>query len=400
MVNKNFNAKTLAMNKLKSPSVIIYLMYLLLAPKQGQAQNQGAIDYINNLQAIHTTFKTLADTVSKRSDKLSDIERRKAAEFLSGTFDLVMESYVYKGDPAKPDLTVWMTDYRKFAGDNPHTIYTQFPVHKNYTYKLSGRLGNAFYFGIQAYTYKSGFNLTSANLSLPSMEFEDDGTFEVYFSETRPSYAKNWIKLTEGDHAVLLRQYFQGKKNIQAGQFRIVRVDSSRAQVITYEERLKKAEQMITEYIKGTLEVCDLLKSNAFNNYAKPGAEVRMPKYGGALYPTKDNTYDGFWVSLKKGEAVHLHGRLPEKTIYASYVFYDRWYMTPDYKSIRSYLTNSEVTLNADGTYDIYISPEKVNHPNWIDTGGLYEGSYSSRYLLSGSKEFPTVQIVQIKNIK
>jgi hypothetical protein len=105
-------------------------------------------------------------------------------------------------------------------------------------------------------------------------------------------------------------------------------------------------------------------------------------------------------VSLKKGEAVHLHGRLPEKTIYASYVFYDRWYMTPDYKSIRSYLTNSEITLNADGTFDIYISPEKVNHPNWIDTGGLYEGSYSSRYLLSGSKEFPAVQIVQIKNIR
>jgi hypothetical protein len=58
-----------------------------------------------------------------------------------------------------------------------------------------------------------------------------------------------------------------------------------------------------------------------------------------------------------------------------------------------------ELVLNPDGTYDIYISPEKIDHPNWINTCGLYEGSYSSRYMLSQDREFPTVEVIYIKDI-
>jgi len=97
---------------------------------------------------------------------------------------------------------------------------------------------------------------------------------------------------------------------------------------------------------------------------------------------------------------MRVHGRLPKDTLYASYVFYDRWYNTPTYPQANCFRTMNEVVLNSDGTFDLYISPEKINHPNWIDTGGLYEGSYSSRYMLSSETEFPTVEIVSIANIK
>jgi hypothetical protein len=352
----------------------------------------------NDIVRIHETFLSQSKEVVKRAEGLSAVEQEHASRFMYSAFDLVMESYVFKGDPARPALTVWMNSYRKFGGDNPHTIYTQFPVDEHYTYRLKGKLGNAFYFGTQVYGMQAGFNLATANLGLPDLKREKDGSIIIYLSAKRPAEARNWIPITTGDHAVLLREYFKGKKNT-AGQFSIERVDSSNIEVSTYADRLKKANHMMVDYIAGTLEVCDLLKTNSLNQYPDPRAEVRKPKYGGALYPTKDNKYEGFWVSLKPGEAIHLHGKPPANTPYASYVFYDRWYTTPDYKTIQSYLTNEELTLNKDGSFDMYISPEEVKHPNWINTGGLYEGSFAIRYLLSGAADFPEVKLVKLSEV-
>jgi hypothetical protein len=59
-----------------------------------------------------------------------------------------------------------------------------------------------------------------------------------------------------------------------------------------------------------------------------------------------------------------------------------------------------EIVLNTDGSFDLYISPEKIDHPNWIDTGGLFEGSYSSRYMLSEETVFPDIKVVKISDVK
>lgn len=355
--------------------------------------------YVTATDRIHQNFLNLSQEVNKRSASLDDVERQDAAQFLNAAFELVMETYVQKGNPAEPGMTVWMEDGRKFGGDNPHTIYTQIPVDHHYAYLLKGRIGSGFYLGFQLYGMQSGFNLPTGNTSLPKLVTEKDGSFALYIAEKSDSRFKNWLPLAAGDHALLLRQYFYGKGPHRGGQFTIERMDSSSYPAPTFAQRLTRANQMLTEYIAGTLEVCDLLKENALNQYASKEAQVRSPKYGGALYPTRDNRYEGFWISLQPGQAIHLHGKLPKQTPYASFVFYNRWYCTPDYQKIRSYLTQDELKLNADSTYDIYISPETVAHPNWIQTGGRYEGSFSSRYLLSESNEFPTVKVVQVDSI-
>ena len=225
----------------------------------------------------------------------------------------------------------------------------------------------------------------------------------IYISKERPKSVQNWVPIGEGDHCFLIREYFGSRTDIRPCELKIERIDNNTparpVALTTLHERLENANKMLVDYIAGTLEITSMLRDNALNQYPKPGAQVKQPQYGGSLYPTKDNTYEGFWVSLKPGEAIHLHGRLP-KAFYASYVFYDRWYQTPDYRKINCYRTADELSLNPDGTYDIYISPETINHPNWINTDGLYEGSYSSRYMLSEDKEFPTVEVVKIKDIR
>ena len=387
---------------------LLFLIFSFLsfaAAGQDTGSGMTGVKVNPNVAAVDSIVKTYQHyirEVNDMSSALSDIEKERAASFLTGTYSLVMESYVDKGNPADPGLTEWMTKYRKFAGDNPYTIYTQAPVNVQFEYKLSGKIGNSIYFGLQMYSLKEGFNLPSANIGLNDIKIMPDGTFEIYISKNRPADVQNWVPLAEGDHCFLIRQYFRNRNDIQPAQLKIERTDRNIAErqvpQTTLLERLVNARKMLVDYIAGTIEINDILRQNAFNAYPKPGAEVLKPKYGGSMYPTKDNTYQGFWVSLKPGQAIHLHGK-PPKALYASYVFYDRWYQTPDYRKINSFRTMEELVLNSDGTFDIYISPEKIDHPNWIDTGGLYEGSYSSRYMLSQDKEFPSVEVININDI-
>lgn len=363
-------------------------------------QQKAGNEYVGELLKINKTYADFSKTVDSLSEGLSDIEKERSAFFLVSTYSLVMESYVQKGNPAEPDLTVWMSPTRKFAGDNPYTIYTQAPVDSNFVYKLTGKRGNAMYLGFQVYGYANGFNLPTANMAMKDIVLNDDNTFEIYLSSVKPESAKNWVHLANGDHAFIVREYFKERNSVIPAELKIERVDNSTAPGLSYQKRLEKANGMLKDYILGTIDVCSILKENALNQYASKDAQVRAPKYGGALYPTRDNKYDGCWVSLKQGEALHLHGFLPKNTLYASYVFYDRWYNTPDYRKINCYRTMDEIVLNEDGSFDLYVSPETVNHPNWINTGGLYEGSYSSRYLLSDETRFPEIKVVNIKDIK
>jgi hypothetical protein len=380
--------------------IFVYVMIGLSACNQKPAaENPAKNEYVNELQKISSTFKKLSGSVDSMSADLSALEKERAAFFLASAYSLVMESYAEKGDPAEPGLTVWMSPTRKFAGDNPYTIYTQAPVDSNFVYKLSGKMGNAMYFGIQVYGYANGFNLPTANLGLRNIVLNRDNTFEVYLSSVKPQNAINWVKLANGDHAVLVRQYFDERNQVVPAELKIERTDNNPQAGLPYLKRLEKANAMMEDYILGAIDVCSILANNALNEYASKDAQVRTPKYGGALYPTRDNKYEGCWVSLKEGEALQLHGFLPEKTLYASYVFYDRWYNTPDYRKFNCFRTKDEIVLNTDGSFDLYVSPEKVDHPNWIDTGGVYEGSYSSRYLLSEETRFPEVSVVKISDI-
>ncbi len=309
------------------------------------------------LGKINQTYQEMLSYTDSICSAYSSEEQRSASHFMTSIYSLAMECYVDKGDPAHPDFTTWMHPWRKFGGDNPHTIYRQVPVNEKYSYKVTGKAGTAFYYGLQVYGYAQGFNLATNNISSNSLVLNSDGSFEIYLSRTKPASVKNWIQLLPGDHAFLTREYFHDRNNVVPGTFKVERVDSSTEVVSTYHDRLRNAESKIKEYTLATYEITALLKQNSLNHFPAADAPVKAPKYGGALYPTKDNTYDGFWISLKKGEAIHLHGKKPDAR-YVSWVFYNRLYTTPDYLNINSFLTDTEVKYNSDGSYDMYISPE------------------------------------------
>ena len=350
-------------------------------------------DPYNALNTLQATFAEVTETVERHTQHLSETEREAAMFAVVAAFSLAQEMWIFKADPARPAFTDWMANGRKTAGDSPYTVYLSTPVSARFSYRLSGVIGQPTYFGLQLYKQVHGFNAQSGVMPLDAIAINPDGSFEVFISKERPAGAANWLPLADDDYILMTREYRYDPVEQTPVSIAIERNDDAPSAAIPLVQRVEKAAAYFKSIVYSTIEIAALLPTNAF---APPDAEVRTPKYGDSLFPTKATFYDGFFVSVKPGEAIKMTGRLPEKWTYVSFVFYDRWYASLNYPRVRCYLTGRDLQFNPDGTYTIYMAVEDPGHPNWIQMGDLSEGLFSYRYMLADSNPKPEIEIVRI----
>jgi hypothetical protein len=351
---------------------------------------------LSDLAPVGDLWNAMAERVSAAVDGMLELERGRAADFLFAAFGLAVEMWYQKGDPADPAWTEWMHPWRKLAGDNPGTVYLSAPVSPKHRYHIRGPLAGPHYVGVQLYHQVQGFNAPSANISSADLVAGDDGRFELFLGGDRPAGAANWLPLGEDDYIAMVRVYAYDPWT--RWDVSIERVDDAPAEPLPVEERLAKAASYFEAEVLSSMELTGLIKAGGTNAYGPPDATYRQPKYGDALFPTLDNTYEGFFVDLAADEAILLHGRLP-KSRYTSLVFYDRWWATPDYPRLRCYLTDRDLVLNPDGSYDAVIAASDPGVPNWIDTGGLTQGVFASRFLLTEEKLLPEASVVKLSEL-
>jgi hypothetical protein len=321
------------------------------------------------------------------------IEADRALQFVLSAYDLAVEMWFQKGDPAAPQLTNWEQPWRKYGGDNPTTTYLSAPVAPGHIYRLQGDAGNAVYAGVQAYTKGPGYNAPSANISSTAL-VGDDGRIDLTIGGNEPGKGRPWLPLADGDYLIMVRLYHQAPE-LATPPFAIERTDREPMPVRSAAERAATAGAFFRDEVLSTMAVTDALRAAGVNAYPPPEAPVHRPRYTGALFPTLDNVYDGFFADLAPGQALRLRGR-PPIAHYSSFVFYDRWFNTPDFPAHRCYRTLGELDLNPDGTYEILLGPDDPGHPNWIDTAGLSQGIFAIRCLLPETRHLPEVEVVQI----
>ena len=346
-------------------------------------------EVVDVLQSAWAKTAKAADEVTRG---LSAFERERAAFALVSAYSLAEEMWIFKADPARPAFTDWMANGRKTAGDSPYTVYLSTPISARYTYRLRGNLGDATYFGFQLYRQVQGFNAPSGKLNMSDLRVADNGDFEVLASKARPAGVANWLPLGDDDYVLMTREYRYDPAEQRPAHISIECVDGSDAEPPAFVGRVQKAAAYFESIILSTIEIASLLSVNQFS---PPDAEVRTPKYGDSLFPTKETYYDGFYVKLAPGEAIRMSGRLPERWGFVSFVFYDRWYATLDYPRVRCYLTAHDLQFESDGSYTIYLSAQDPGHANWIDMGGLEEGLFSYRYMMADSNPHPMIEIVR-----
>ena len=336
----------------------------------------------------------MRDVVAAEVKDLPPREQEHALSFLIWAYDLAVEMWFEKGDPASPEFTSWEHPWRKYGGDNPGTIYLSAPVAPGHQYRITGHIGDALYCGVQVYGKAAGYNAPTANISAEALQPGNDGAIALLVGGERPAAGEPWLPLAGGDYVLMVRLYHYVPPT-SSPDFSIERVDSRDLPPLAAEERARTAADYFREEVLSTTSVTNTLRDAGVNRYTDPNAPVHQPKYTGALFPTRDNAYDGFFLDLAPGQALRVTGRLT-RARYTSFVFYDRWFNTPDYRAYRCYLNDRNIVTGPGGTYEIILGPDDPHHPNWIDTAGLTQGIFAVRYLLPESRALPDVEIIQL----
>ena len=318
-------------------------------------------------------------------------EAAAAQDFVHAALDLSIEMWFQKGDPAAPAFTEWEFPWRKFGGDNPGTVYASAPVDPAHRYRVTGRVADARYVGIQVYTKGPGYNAPSANASDAVLGITEAGALDVVVGGDRPADGRPWIPLRSGDYVVMVRVYRRDEFG-PSPTLHIERIDEGAGVARSADERAGLATAFFREAVLSTISVTEVLRSAGSNAYPLPDAPVHQPRYTGALFPTLDNAYDGCWVDLAPNQVLKAHGRVPQAR-YSSFVFYDRWFCTPDYRRVRCFRTSDDLVVEPDGTYTIHVGPVDTGHPNWIDTDGLSQGIFAIRCLLPEERSLPTLRV-------
>lgn len=340
---------------------------------------------------LETSLSEAKALVSEAVAGLGTIERDRASQFVIAALDLAVEMWFQKGDPSAPAFTNWEYPWRKYGGDNPTTSYLSAPVAPGQVYRLVGEVGDATYAGVQLYTRGPGYNAPSASISDTAL-VDASGRVDLMIGGDDPGNGRPWVPLADGDYLLMVRLYYTAPPT-GSPAFGLQRVGGSEIAPLSTAERMEAAVAFFREEVLSSMAVTEALRAAGVNGYPPPDAPVHRPKYTGALFPTLDNAYDGFYVDLAPGQFLRLRGELPVAR-YSSFVFYDRWFNTPDYPRHRCYRTGDEMVLDADGRYEMIIGPDDPGHPNWLDTGGLREGIFSVRCLLPEQKKLPSVEIV------
>jgi hypothetical protein len=320
-------------------------------------------------------------------------EHRAAVELLHAALSLSLEMWFEKGDPTDPTFTEWEHSWRKFGGDNPGTVYATAPVDPTGRYRITGDAPGARYVGIQVYTRGPGYNAPSANLGDEGLAITDAGNFSVEIGGEAPADGRPWIPLVEDDYLVMVRVY---RRDVfgPAPVLRIEQIEGGSGVAPTVDERADAAVAFLREAVLSTISVTDVLRAAGSNAYPAPDAPVHRPEYTGALFPTLDNVYDGCWVDLGPGELLEVRGRLP-RARYSSFVWYDRWFATPDYRRVRCFRTSHDLVVDPDGSYTLFVGPDDPGHPNWIDSDGLTQGIFAIRCLLPEERSLPDLRVVR-----
>ncbi|MFN8032354.1 MAG: DUF1214 domain-containing protein [Mycobacterium sp.] len=331
------------------------------------------------------------DLAERTVTGLGPVEADRALFFVQSAYDLALEMCFQKGDPGAPQLTNWERPWRKFGGDNPTTTYLSAPVSARCRYRLTGDVGDAVYAGVQVYTRGPGYNAPSANISDVRL-IDEHGGIDLLIGGADPGDGAPWLPLLSDDYLVMLRLY-RTRPTQDDPDIRIERIDGSASTPQSMTERADRAEAFFRDEIASTISVTEVLRASGVNAYPPADAEVHQPRYTGALFPTLDNVYDGFFVDLQPGQSLRLHGQGPTARFW-SLVFYDRWFNTPDFSVHRCYLTGDDVVMEPDGSYQVVLGPEHSDHPNWIDTAGLRQGILALRCLLPQIRRLPAVTVV------
>ncbi len=327
---------------------------------------------------------------------------RYVGEVLAAMSELFVEA-----DPERPRMASIVNPARKLQGDNPDAIYHYCRIRGDRAYRISGVIGRECYTSFTIHGAAADGGLAGPLLGdVNDRDFEvaADGSYSLVLSSTEQP--GNWLRLDPAAHSIVVRSYFQLEQSAQLDPAISVNI------AIEALDPVGSAPPLDDETFAGRMAegVAFLRQATLGQTIPGQGAPVPFVAKEPNTLPTPFSFRDSglpvpgaadiFYASgrweLAAGEALVLTGTLPP-CAFANVMLWNRHMQTLDYRTRTSSLNQTQLALEADGSYRIVISASDPGVSNWLDTEGHETGTMFWRILLPEADPGPIeCEVVQL----
>jgi hypothetical protein len=297
---------------------------------------------------------------------------------VSQLLSLGLDFFVLNADPEVPEFTQVVTPTRKWALDNPDSLYHRAPVSGQASYRINGHIGSAALLlfdinrgilGSKTRPRYQGGHLTSRELQI-----DEDGRFEITVcSEKRDG---NWLELDPDispyDFGLVVRQYFTDPSNQAPATLQIERLGEPRASGLRHPDTvatgLRETASFVVDMLQYWASIATDLKSAPNQLLSQLGSRVD----GTGANP--DNAYFwGFW-RLQPGQTLVIRADpAPSADLWNFYVS-NVWWEDIDERSFPMKVNSHGATLDEQGGLTMVLGDHDPGYGNFVSTAGNPEG--------------------------
>lgn len=323
-----------------------------------------------------------------------DLDALEGRRFLSRMIAQSLDMFVEENDADRPSFAHAESPTRKMFADNPDADYLRAPIRMDVgadgtatRYRVHGRVPEGVLY-VGMLLYGKGGRVAAR---LADRHFlRPDRTFEVWISRDQPAGVPegSWLHAEGDETAVFVRQYFsdratEGHVELHVERLGDVRPDSLDPAGLA--RRFLLARRSLDAIFVRTAEARKMAQSIALNRFVPIGGE--------ALFPTPDNSYLVMWYRLGADQRLFIRGQAPTAR-YWSFVLYNTWMESLEYRHHQVHLNHRNVTVADDGRYEICVGHADPGHPNFLHSTGHLAGYVLLRCLLpEGDIPVPEVEV-------
>ena len=335
---------------------------------------------------------------------LPEDEQSRAELYRQLAMNLAQGYFLYfQADPAYPDWAPFENSVF-LAQPNPDAVYYYTAVSGEGIYRVSGYRGNAPVTG-----FAIGKNMIGmadppgpglGNYDLDSLHIDDNGNFEVIFSQERPEgFTGNWLYLHPDARFILFRQfsYAWGKEN--DARLAIERLDVAALKpamsAVDIDQQLR---ELFGGYVGRLSRLCLAMVQRARDS----GLTHRMQLTDFADLGNASDWPQAYYeciYDLAPDEALIIETQLPDTHVYWNIQVIDSLWNQVELVHRQSSLNGHQARLDTDGRFRAVLSIQDPRIHNWLDTGGNTKGMLIGRWYRCSSHPTPTLKRVKLTEL-
>lgn len=311
----------------------------------------------------------------KQNKALSEYDKEEGIATVNSIYSFAREIADTKDDYYAPYVLEWISQERKFAGDNPDAQYFSFFIDPHATYELSVTHEQVFFMEITTYKREEDQNMISSSFVVPSNQSA------VIISTDKD--VKPDLEVSASDYIVMVRYYKkEGKVSLPKPTVRCLHTSQERKRV-SPKFRYDLAVSLFDALYQSSVLLTAQMEQQV-NNYVD---ELDMDNpYIKNLYPAKSNVYNGVFIRIPDGKYLSVKGKI-DPSRYAVFVFYNRWWATPFKGGERVAINTMELKTDDSGCYEIVIMREEKGFDNALVIKDLKDGILSIRSIFEEVEE-------------